>query len=317
MRSLSRTALPLLAAALVTVLVAVLVAGALGRQPGDGAPLGPAGSVEPVPVPSGAAVLVGAGDIARCDRDGDEATARLLDAIEGTVFTAGDNAYDDGTPSAFRDCYGPTWGRHKARTLPVAGNHDWDTAGAAGYLGYFGTAANPEGETWYATSVGAWRVIVLDSDCGPVGGCDAGSPQHTWLRDELESSAARCTLAIWHHPRFSSGQHGNDERVAPFWDVLHGARAEVIVNGHDHDYERFAPQDPAGGRDDATGIRQFVVGTGGTTLRAFDDVVANSEVRDASSHGVLRLTLWPDRYDWQFVPVAGGEFRDEGTGRCR
>jgi hypothetical protein len=300
---------------LIGLAVATLLLAAAVARPGT-APLGPAGPIIPVPVPSGAAVLVGAGDVARCGSDGDEATARLLDAIEGTVFTAGDNAYERGTAAAFRDCYGPTWGRHLDRTLPAAGNHDWDTTGAAGYRDWFGARAGPDGRTWYATDVGTWRVIVLDSNCAMVGGCGDGSAQLGWLLDELSTRPARCTVAIWHHPRFSSGAHGSDGRPEAFWRALHVAGAEIVVNGHDHDYERFAPQDPAG-RATESGIRQFVVGTGGTELRSFGRPIANSEVRDASTHGVLRLVLRPDRYEWQFVPVAGGDFRDEGGGTCR
>lgn len=303
---------------LLVALGTALIAGVrwITFRPGE-APLGPAGPIVPVPVPSGGAVLVGAGDIARCDSDADEATARLLDSIAGTVFTAGDNAYDEGTEGQFRDCYDPTWGRHRARTLPVAGNHDWLTQRARGYRTYFGRAAAPDGQTWYATDVGTWRVIVLDSDCDNVGGCEDGSAQMAWLRDELASRPAVCSLALWHRPRFSSGQHGDEPRMAAFWRELHGAGVEALVSGHDHDYERFEPLDGDGRPDPASGVRQFVVGTGGAPLRAFEDPRPGSVVRDSSSHGVLRLVLWPDRYEWGFIPVAGREFRDDGAGTCR
>ena len=205
-----------------------------------------------VPSPSGPGssgatgdpVLVGAGDIADCDLPGDEQTAQLLDGIAGTVFTAGDNVYDDGTGQEFGECYGPTWGRHRARTLPAAGNHDWNTEDAAGYRSYFGDAVGADGATWYSTDLGEWHVIVLDSNCSKVEGCGPDSPQGRWLAADLAGNDARCTVAIWHHPRFSSGEHGSDALTDPFWRALHAAGVDVVINGHDHDYERFSPHDP-------------------------------------------------------------------------
>jgi hypothetical protein len=259
--------------------------------------------------------LVGAGDIADCGLDDDSATAKLIDALPGAVFTAGDNAYPDGTAEQFRDCYGPTWGRFLDRTRPAAGNHDWQTKGLAGYLGYFGAAAAPDGTSWYSYDLGTWHVIVLDSDCGSVGGCGADSVQGRWLSADLAASGARCTLAIWHHPRFSSGEHGNDAEVAPFWRALYDAGADVVINGHDHDYERFAPQDPNAQLDRGRGIREFVVGTGGAALRAFPTTAANSELRTAVAHGVIRLVLHRASYEWSFLPTTG-ELTDSGSGPC-
>jgi len=282
---------------------------------GSGAPSA-SPSATPSASPAADPVLVGAGDIAACGTDGDEATARLLDDLPGTVFTAGDNAYDRGSAADFRDCYDPTWGRHKDRTWPSAGNHDWETRNLAGYRDYFGAAAGPDGVSWYAKDLGTWRVIVLDSDCSKVGGCGADSPQGRWLADELATHPATCTLAIWHHPRFSSGdEHGNDKAVAPFWRALYDAGADVILNGHDHDYERFAPQDPNAKEDRARGIREFVVGTGGAELRGFDPPEPNSELRAAVTFGVLSLTLHPSSYDWQFHPT-GTDFSDRGSTPC-
>ena len=265
--------------------------------------------------PSTDPVLVGAGDIADCSLDKGAATATLLDGIAGTVFTAGDNAYPDGTAQQFTDCYDPTWGRHKARTRPAAGNHDWGTKDLAGYLGYFGAAAAPNGKSWYSYDLGAWHVIVLDSDCDQVGGCTATSPQGTWLTADLAATKARCTIAIWHHPRFSSGEHGNDADVGPFWKALYDAGADVVVDGHDHDYERFAPQDPDGRADDARGIRELVVGTGGAELRTFPTTRPNSIVRASVAHGVIRFTLHRSSYDWRFISTTG-EFSDSGAGAC-
>ena len=266
--------------------------------------------------PSGDPVLVGAGDIGTCGSNDDEATADLLDGIAGTVFTAGDNAYETGSANEFRDCYGPSWGRHRERTRPAPGNHDWETAKLAGYFGYFGDAAKgPDGSSWYSYDLGTWHVIVLDSMCAKVKGCDAASPQGEWLAGDLAASKAKCTLAIWHHPRFTSGEHGNTLAVGDFWGPLYAAGADVIVNGHDHDYERFAPQDPDGHLDGARGIREFVVGTGGGALRTFPRVAPNSDLRVAIAHGVIAFTLHDGSYDWLFT-AAGNEFRDGGTASC-
>jgi hypothetical protein len=271
----------------------------------------PAPTPAPTPVAE-SAVLVGAGDIADCDGSGDEGTATLLDGIAGTVFTAGDNAYDSGTPDEFADCYNPSWGRHKARTTPAPGNHDWRTANAQGYREYFGLGAGP---LWYSYEVGAWHVVVLDSNCGMVGGCSSGSAQHTWLVNDLAADTHACTLAIWHHPRFSSGDHGSSTDTADFWSALYDDGAELVLNGHDHNYERFAPQTPSGAAD-ANGIREIVVGTGGRTLRAFSATVANSQVRNSDTFGVLKLTLAADSYAWQFIPTADATFTDTGSGTC-
>jgi hypothetical protein len=278
--------------------------------PSVGASLAPA-SADPSIDP----VLVGAGDIADCGLDDDAATASLLDGIDGTVFTAGDNAYPNGTPEQFRMCYGSTWGRQLARTRPAPGNHDWETKNLAGYLGYFGAAAAPAGKSWYSYDLGAWHIVVLDSDCAFVGGCGPSTDQGRWLAADLAASTARCTLAIWHHPRFSSGDHGNDVSVAPFWTALYDANADVVVNGHDHDYERFAAQDPNGHADPARGLREFVVGTGGAALRSFPNPAANSELRDNIDHGVIKFTLHPTSYDWTFLRATDGS-ADSGNGAC-
>lgn len=276
----------------------------------------PAATTPPVPAASGDPVLVGAGDIASCSLDGDEATARLLDGIAGSVFTAGDNAYEDGSTGQYADCYGPTWGRHKDRTRPAAGNHDYQTPGAAGYKDYFGSAAtNAEGKTWYSYELGTWHIVVLDSNCRAAGGCEATSKQGRWLAADLAASKSSCTLAIWHHPRFSSGEHGNDRDVAPFWQALYDAGADVIVNGHDHDYELFAPQTPDGVEDRTRGIREFVVGTGGAELRKFPRTVANSELRVAVTHGVIKFTLHDGSYDWAWLPTSG-PVSNSGSGPC-
>lgn len=266
---------------------------------------------------TGDPVLVGAGDISRCDTDNDEATAKLLDGIAGTVFTVGDNAYTSGTDAEFKNCYDPTWGRHKARTKPSVGNHEYNVAGASGYFNYFGTTAGDPTKGYYSYNVGAWHVVVLNSMCEKVGGCNTESPMVRWLKNDLAAnSAKKCTLAYWHHPLFSSGEHGNSTKMRPSWQALYAANADLVINGHDHDYERFAPQRPSGAADSARGIREFVVGTGGTTLRPFGTIKPNSQVRNANTHGVLKLTLHATSYDWNFVPVAGKTFTDSGRTSC-
>ncbi len=274
----------------------------------------PSGSSAPggSPTPAADPVFVGAGDIGDCGSNGDEATAALLDGIDGTVFTAGDNVYPSGTAAQFQKCYEPSWGRHRARTRPAPGNHDWETQGLAGYLGYFGAAGQgPGGSSWYSYDLGTWHIIVLDSDCDKVP-CSADSPQGTWLAADLAASKATCTLAIFHHPRFSSGEHGGEPSMDAFWRPLYAAGVDVIVNGHDHDYERFAPQDPDGKVDEKRGIREFVVGTGGTQLRGIQRTAANSQVTLANSWGVLKFTLHDGSYDVEFI-AAGNDFRDRGT----
>jgi hypothetical protein len=266
---------------------------------------------------AGHPVLVGAGDIASCPSDADDATAKLLDGIPGTVFTVGDNVYWSGTAREFKKCYAPSWGRHKERTRPALGNHEYVTAGAAGYFGYFGAAAGDPSKGYYSYDRGGWHVVALNSNCKEVGGCYSASPQGRWLRNDLAASPADCTLAYFHHPLFSSGSdHGDQPEVRPLWDALYAANADVVVSGHDHDYERFAPQRPDGTQDKERGIREFVVGTGGAAQHGFGEVRPNSQVREAGTPGVLKLTLEPGSYGWEFVPIAGETFTDSGTTSC-
>ena len=264
--------------------------------------------------PAADPVLVGAGDIAYCRNSGDNRTADLLDAIPGRVFAAGDIAYPDGTKAQFRDCYDPTWGRWRLRTSPAVGNHEYHTSGAAPYWDYFGSRAGQRGKGWYGYDLGTWRIYTLNANCTEVG-CGAGSEQEQWLRADLAANPRACVAAVMHEPLFSSGQHGGNPAVRPLWEALDEYGADVVLTGHDHDYERFAPQTPEGVAS-ATGIREFVVGTGGAPLRPFPTVQANSAVREADTHGVLRLTLRAGSYDWLFVPIAGRTFTDSGTGAC-
>jgi hypothetical protein len=265
-------------------------------------------------------VFVGAGDIASCSSSGDEATANLLDGIAGTVYTLGDNAYDNGTADEFKNCYHPSWGRHQARTKPSVGNHEYNTLGASGYYNYFGAAAGDPSKGYYSYDLGAWHIVALNSMCENVGGCgDTSDPSKMvgWLKQDLATHPSTCTLAYWHHPVFSSGsEHGNDPKMVPSWNALYDAGADVVLSGHDHDYERFAPQTSSGAPDPARGIREFVVGTGGRSHYSFGTIRANSEVRNSDTFGVLKLTLHPTSYDWKFVPEAGKTFSDSGTSNC-
>jgi acid phosphatase type 7 len=263
-------------------------------------------------------VLVGAGDIANCaisDGSGAVATAALLDRIPGTVFTVGDHAYPSGTAKEFRDCYDASWGRHKARTRPAPGNHDYLTSNAKAYYEYFGDSAGPDRRGYYSYTLGAWHVVSLNSFIA----ADRGSPQIEWLRKDLKDNRATCTLAYWHIPVFSSGPHGSDVRTSAHmleaWRVLYEFGADVVINGHDHDYERFAPQDPKG-KADPRGVREFVVGTGGGGTYDFRQIRPNSEVRHSRSYGVLKLVLGATDYNWDFVSGAGEPFQDRGASAC-
>jgi len=261
-------------------------------------------------------VLLAVGDIATCRNDHDEATAQLVDLLPGPVATLGDTVYDSGTEAEFAMCFEPTWGRHRARIRPAVGNHEYYTADAAPYYRYFGAAAGDPTRGYYSYDVGAWHVVALNSNCAAVGGCGAGSPQDRWLVADLAASRARCTLAYWHHPLFTSGTHGPTAEVRPLYQRLYDADADLVLTGHEHDYERFAPMDAMGNANAARGIREFVVGTGGVELRWFPGVAANSEVRDVATHGVLRLVLRATGYAWRFVPVAGDGFTDSGAAAC-
>ena len=255
-------------------------------------------------------VLTAAGDIDGCGPGKD--TARIIDGTDGVVAALGDNAYPSGSPSDFAQCYAPTWGQFKDRTRPVPGNHDYDVPKASGYFGFFGAAAGPAGTGYYSYDVGGWHIVGLNSNCSFVD-CNT---ERAWLNDDLTAHPAPCILAYWHHPRFSSGSAGDNTTVNPFWKVLYDHNASVVLNGHDHDYERFAPQNPDGHADPGRGIREFIVGTGGGALGSLYGAAPNSEVRKQDSFGVLQLTLHPDSYDWRFVPVAGDPFTDSGSDTC-
>jgi hypothetical protein len=260
---------------------------------------GPAAAPAPGP-----ATVVAVGDIASCGVETDSAVADAIAGIPGTLALLGDTVYERGTAEEYRECYAPVLGRFWRRTKAALGNHEYGTGNADAAIAYF--RLPPTG--WYSYNRGAWHVVVLNSNCSKVGGCHAGSPQERWLRRDLAAHRSRCTLAYWHHPRWSSGFHGSDATVAPLWRTLARARVDVVLAGHDHHYERFAPID---------GIRSFVVGTGGRSLYPVLLRRRGSQAVNAREFGVLRLTLRAGSYAWRFVPVAGGTYSDAGSGRCR
>lgn len=262
-------------------------------------------------------VLLAAGDIAGCDTSGDEATAAILDTQSGTVVTIGDNVYEDGSPQQFAGCYDPTWGRQRWRTRPGVGDHEYRTPGASGYFAYFGAAAGDPATGYYSFDQAGWHIVVLNINCSAIGGCDVGNAEERWLRQDLAAHPALCTAAIVPGPRFSSGTvHGSEDWMQPFWQALYDYGADVVLSGDDHIYERFAPQSPVGAADPSSGIRQFTVGTGGRGHYPIGTVVANSEVRNNDTFGVLRLSLRADGYDWSFLPEAGRTFTDGGSSTC-
>jgi hypothetical protein len=257
--------------------------------------------------------LVGAGDIADCQNlGGARATANLLSAIPGTIFTLGDHAYPRGTPKEWADCYGSTWGRFKERTRPSLGNHDLITGRGQPYFQFFGENAGPNGRGYYSYDLGAWHILSLNGT-EPVG---ANSPQALWLRQDLKEHPSDCVLAYWHVPMFSSGPHGNESEMKEVWKILYDAGGDVVISSHDHVYERFAPMDADGKPDPERGIREFIVGTGGAGVYKFKKIVANSEVHNNSTYGVLKFSLSKGKYAWKFVPMAGQTFTDEGSAAC-
>ncbi|MDQ4143845.1 MAG: metallophosphoesterase [Actinomycetota bacterium] len=274
----------------------------------------------PAPAWAGDPVIMAAGDIAcppaaektptACHHK--ETSDILVAADPNKVLTMGDNQYQSGKLWAFRRSYDDTWGRVKRRTRPTPGNHEYLTPGAQGYFDYFGDRARPRGRSYYSFDVGEWHVIALNSEIDTT----RSSRQVEWLRKDLASDASRCTLAYWHTPLFSSGEHGNAARVRTFWRKLYADKADLVLNGHDHDYERFAPMEPDGDRNTIRGLREFVVGTGGIGFRPFETIKENSVARNDHTFGVLKLTLHPRSYDFEFVAEAGGTYEDAGTATC-
>jgi acid phosphatase type 7 len=272
---------------------------------------------------TGTSVLVGAGDIAGCSSlAGAVATAKLIEKIPGTVFAAGDLAYERGTAEEFSKCYGTTWGKFKERTRPVPGNHEYNSKGGLAYFAYWGDRAGPSGKGYYSYDLGNWHVVALNTNCDApiVGGCGAGSEQEKWLKQDLAAHPQSCIVAYGHHALFSSGllkKHAVHPELRDLWRDLYAAHADLMLAGHEHSYERFAPQDPDGGSDAENGIREIVVGTGGRSHSPLGEPLPNSEARNADTFGVLKVTLSAEKYLWEFIPVNGENgFHDSGEGTC-
>lgn len=257
------------------------------------------------------AVVLGVGDIGMCGQPGVAQTARLVAGLEGGLLLAGDIAYYQGTAANFRDCFNPEWGRFRGRWHAVPGNHEYESPGAGPYFDYFGDAAGDDRTGYYAFMAGDWLILMLNSNI-PAG---RGSPQWEFARQQLEAQRTPCTMAVWHHPLFTSGPNGNNGFMRDMWSLLEASHAEVVLNGHDHLYERFARQLATGAPDPANGIRQFTAGTGGAELSSFVRVAPNSESRLAR-HGVVRFILKPALVEWSFLGV-DGSVADSGLDTCR
>ncbi|MFN0063966.1 MAG: metallophosphoesterase family protein [Myxococcaceae bacterium] len=245
------------------------------------------------------------------------ATSQVAEAQSpDALLMLGDLQYETGSADAFAQSFDVTWGRHKPKMKPAPGNHEYETPGAAGYFGYFGGLAGPDERGYYAFDLGPWRTYSLNSNCDEAGGCGQGSPQWAWLAQDLADHPRRCSLAYFHHPRFSSGLHGDHDQMQAIWALLYQHGVEIVLTGHDHSYERFSPLNDSAEADTAHGIRQFVVGSGGKNHYVRVRFREASEVFDSSSYGVLKLVLRPSAYSWQFVPIDGDAFSDSGTAAC-
>jgi hypothetical protein len=288
---------------------AAVIPSASGSAISMPASLSPGSSQTVAPSPTATdAILLAVGDIAYCDATADELVGELAARLPGTIALLGDNAYQHGSAADYANCFDPTWGGLRDRLRPVPGNHEYETKEAAAYFSYFGAGVGKLGEGWYSYDLGAWHLIALNSECGAIRGCSAGSPELAWLVADLAAHPGACTLAYWHHPRYSSGLHGNNDMTEEFWQALAAAGADVVLEGHDHDYERIAPIE---------GIRSFVVGTGGRSLYQWPGSPGPyTEVRANDTYGLLQLTLHPADYSWEFIPASGGSFTDAGNGTC-
>jgi acid phosphatase type 7 len=274
-------------------------------------PAGPSGGGSGTGGAGQTVTMIAAADIGMCGRPAVAQVANLVATLSGDLLLAGDIAYFQGTTEQFRDCFDPSWGQFRSRWHAVPGNHEYESPGAAPYFTYFGAAAGPAGVGYYSFRAGDWLILMLNSNIAVT----TGSPQYEFARQQLQTQASPCTMAVWHHPLFSSGPNGPNARMGDLWALLESFRAEVVVSGHDHLYERFARQRSDGSADEANGIRQFVVGTGGADLSNFVRNSANSEER-ITRYGVTRFTLRPAQVDWEFVE-RDGSTADRGLDTCR
>ncbi|ACM06068.1 putative purple acid phosphatase-like protein [Thermomicrobium roseum DSM 5159] len=266
--------------------------------------------------PARPVILWAVGDAATCRSKQDDEIAAFLAQQPGIIALLGDVVYERGTPEEFARCFDPLYGPLKDRLRPAVGNHEYGSRDAGPYFEYFGARAGLPGQGWYSYDLGEWHIIVLNSNCKPVGGCDEKSPQYQWLKADLTTHPARCTLAYWHHPRWSSGEHGSFESMQPIWSLLVRSGVDIVLSGHDHDYERFQPLDADGHPDPRHGTMQFVVGTGGRSLRPLGNPLPTSAIGTDTTFGVLRLELYPDHYSWEFVTIPGANFTDSGSAAC-
>jgi hypothetical protein len=266
--------------------------------------------------PTTGSVVYAVGDIADCGNTNDSATAALVTGDSAPILTLGDTVYENGSTKDFTDCFTPSWGSLTTRIRPSVGNHEYNTLNATPYFSYFAAAAGQQGKGYYSYDIYGWHFIALNSNCSSIGGCDATSEQYRWLKDDLAAHPTTCTIAYFHHPAFSSGLHGNQDTSLPLWQALYDGGADVVLNGHDHNYERFANLDRQG-KTTTKGMREFVVGTGGKSLYPTAIPLPGSQVRNNSTYGVLRLRLNPSWYSWDFLPIAGSSFTDSGTSDCR
>jgi calcineurin-like phosphoesterase family protein len=310
----------------------VLLLASLAATSCGGTPTQPAPSPTPIAGPSADPdpIIAAAGDIACGTGTGRGTPCRQMETSEllvqsrpAAVLSLGDNQYESGEFADYQRFYDVSWGRLKAITRPAPGNHDYATTAARGYFDYFAgvgrltsEVTGDRNEGWYSFDVGTWHLIALNSNCASVGGCGANSRQMAWLRQDLQRSRANCTLAYWHHPRFGSGQSRDDRTYQPFWEALYEFGVDVVLVGHEHSYERFAPQTPTGQLDRTRGIREFVVGTGGHSFQPQGDPLNNSEIRNNSTFGVLRMRLRPTSYEWKFEGIPGSTFTDTGGDTC-
>lgn len=276
-------------------------------------------------------VVAAAGDVA-CDPDdpnyhngtGTSTACRqlytsnlLVNGDFDALLALGDLQYNSGSLSDFNEVYDPSWGRVKSITHPVVGNHEYGQSNASGYFQYFGSRAGPAGKGWYSFDLGSWHIVAINSECDQIGGCGTGSPEETWLRNDLAAHPAGCTIAMWHKGRYSSGHDGDNTFMQPMWADLSNAGVEILLSGHSHDYERFAPQDASGHLDTSNGVRQFIVGTGGAFFTGLGNSRdPNSQASQNTTYGVLQLTLRSGAYDWKFLPEAGKSYSDSGTTSC-
>lgn len=295
------------------LLCSLISAGCVVAACGDGGPTDPPGILP-------AETILAAGNIATCGTTNDEATAAILDTLQGTVFTLGDNVFPDGTPQAYSDCYEPSWGRHKARTYATLGNHEYNTGTAAPSFNYFGDRAGAGDRGYYSMDLGNWHIVVLNINDATVNEATPfeGSAQDEWLQADLAANQKTCTLAMWHNPRFfSSNTAGwtSNAYVLTVWNRLYDAGVDLVLNGHQHHYERLAPMTPTGSLDPDRGIPTFNVGTGGESTEPMAAIAQHSLVR-SHAFGILKLRLDAGSYSWEFVPTTPGEFTDRGTGSC-